>query len=365
MEALAYIVGTAMVPVSRYYDKGIVELGSEALDAAISEAKTDVDVLIVASATTELVFNQQSLGSYILRYLGLRGYSIRVEAGDGSGGAAIATAVDLLRRHRCVAVLGVDKPVDVTTSNQILLQSAPLSSEYEQFFGIAPHAIAAIMAKAYMARHEVKYEDIVLWGVEMHERGAKNPYAYLRKRVTVEEALNSDLVSDPLRLYDVAPLGDGAAAVVLCRDRQAGEPIAKLIGIYVDGEPSMVHEWEDTTILPATHRLSKPLSRHLDKLTHVELHDPFSIVGIVVLESLGLARRGLGARSLQMVKQRINESGGLKSRGNVLGATGVYKLVEIVWELTGREPFKGGGEVGAVHDMSGFDRMSSLILVSL
>ena len=354
-----------MVPVSRYYDKGIVELGSEALDAAISEAGVDVEALVVASATSELVFNQQSLGTYILRHLGLKGYSIRVEAGDGSGGAAIAVAVDLLRRHNCVAVLGVDKPTDVATSNQVLVQSAPLSSEYEQFFGIAPHAIAAIMAKAYMARYEVRYEDIVLWGVEMHERGAKNPYAYLRKRATIDEAVNSDLVADPLRLYDVAPLGDGAAAAVFCKDRRGGEHIAKLVRVYVDGEPSMVHEWDDITLLPATHRLSKPLSRYLDKLTHVELHDPFSIVGIVALESLGLTKRGLGARSLQMVKQRINESGGLKSRGNALGAVGVYKLVEAVWELIGRGPFNGGGEVGAVHDMAGFDRTTSLIILSL
>ena len=223
-----FLAGAALYQAGRHYGKNIDDIAAEVLDKALSDVKADIDALFVASSTTELANKQQILGAYVLETLGLDKIPVyRVENGDGSGGAAVALAYHALRseEHNCVAVVGVDKPNDVLSNQQQDIYAATLDTYFERYFGITPLSYAALMAKMYLKKYEYKYEDLAQWAVLMHSHGAGNPYAYFRRQIKLEDAVNSEIVSEPLRLYDIGPLADGVAAAVLCNSRKEGPRI--------------------------------------------------------------------------------------------------------------------------------------------
>lgn len=365
-----YLVGAALHPAGRHYDKDMDELAAQVLDRALSSAGVDVDVLFVASATAELAERQQILGAYILGKLGLDGVPVyRVENGDGSGGAAVATAYMALRSgmHRCAAVVGVDKPNDVLTNQQQDIYSTTLDTHFERYFGFTPLAQSALMARLYLKKYEYRYEDLAMWAVQMHSNGASNNYAYLRRQIRLEDVVNSEVVSDPLRLYDVGPLADGAAAAVLCAGRKEGPRIAA-VASSTNAVPFNARA--DYDLLYSARRAAEAAYSAAGitpgDVAVAEVHDSFSILGVLAVEALGLAARGGGLAALKDGQLRVNASGGFKSRGNLLGASGVYQLVEVAWQLMGVKPFgKADGNYGVVHSMGGVDRVSTIVVMSL
>mgnify|MGYP001772471973 CR=1 FL=1 len=364
-----YVVGAALHPVGRHYSKNIDDMAAAVLDKAIADAKADIEALYVASSTTELANKQQLLGVYILEALGLDGIPVyRVENGDGSGGSAVAAAYHALRaeEYNCVAVVGVDKPNDVLSNQQQDIYATTLDTYFERYFGFTPLSQAALMAKMYLKKYEYRYEDLAQWAVLMHNRGAANPYAYFRKPIKLEDAVNSEYVSEPLRLYDVGPLADGAAAAVLCNNRRDG---VRILHVATATNPTPFNLRQDYDRLvslekAAEQAYTKAKIAPRDVAT-AEVHDSFSIFGILALEALGLARRGTAPLVVKEGNAPVNYSGGFKARGNILGATGVYQLVEVAWQLQGREFKRVDGSYGLVHSMGGVDKISTIVLMGL
>jgi acetyl-CoA acetyltransferase len=364
-----YVVGAALRPAGRHYGENIDDMAAEVLGKALADAGVDIEALFVASSTTELVNRQQILGAYILESLGIDKIpAFRVECGDGSGGAAVTAAYYALAsgEYGCVAVVGVDKPNDVLSNQQVDVYAAVMDTYFERYFGFTPLSHAALMAKMYLKRHGYKYEDLAAWAVLMHERGAENPYAYFRRRVKLEDVLSSEYTSEPLRLYDVAPLVDGAAAAVLCRDRRDGPRIMS-VAVATNAVPFNMRSEYDTlySLREAAARAYKAAGISPRDVAAAEVHDSFSIFGVLAVEGLGLAERGGALAALKRGGLRVNMSGGLKARGNALGATGVYQLVEVAWQLVGREFKRADGRYGVVHSMGGVDRTSAVIVVGL
>lgn len=366
-----WIHGTAIAQAGRHYGVNIDEMAAKVLEDALKEAGyPQVEALFVASATAEQADKQQLLGAYIASRLGLdKIATYRIENADGSGGSAlvVATAAVKAGLYNCVAVVGVDKPNDVLSNQQQDIYATAADSAYERFFGVTPAAQAAIMAKLYLKKYEYKYEDLALWPILMHKNGAGNPYAYMRKQAKLEDVLESELVSDPLRLYDVGPMADGAAAVVLC----GGRGLVKIMGVGASSSAAPFNARPDYDVLYS----AKEAAEQAYKMAGVtprdvavaEVHDSYSILGVLAAEAMGLAPRGQLLASLRAgANLNVNLSGGLKSRGNLMGATGVYQAVEVVWQLLGRQPFKRAeGNIGALHSMGGVDKTSTVIVLGL
>ncbi|MEZ0319611.1 MAG: thiolase family protein [Pyrobaculum sp.] len=364
-----YIVGAALYPAGRHYSKNIDDLAAAVLDKALSDAKADIEALFVASSTTELINRQQILGAYVLEALGLDTIPVyRIEDGDGSGGAALAAAYHALKseEHNCVAVVGVDKPNDALSNQQQDVYSTTLDTYFERYFGATPLSYAALMAKMYLKKYEYKYEDLAQWAVLMHSHGASNPYAYFRRPIKLEDAVSSELVSEPLRLYDVGPLADGAAAAVLCNNRKDGPRVAAVASATYAASFNMRSDYDRLASLEraAKKAYSKANITPRDVAT-AEVHDSFSIFGVLALEALGIVKKGGALMALKEGDLPVNYSGGFKSRGNMLGATGVYQLVEVAWQLQGREFKKVDGNYGVVHSMGGVDKISTVVVISL
>ncbi len=372
--AVGYINAVSVIPPGRYYEKGYRELFADAvLKILDSSGNPDIKAIYVASALSELTGEQLAIGNVLRDYLNMRNIpTLRIENGDGSGGFAVMAALNHLAvmGEGCVLVVGVDKPHEVISLKQNKYFSLVLDSDYEAFFGATPAALAAIMAKQYLKRYEYKYEDLAIWPIKMHERGAKNTYAYFKRPAKLKDVLDSELVADPLRLYDVAPFVDGAAAALICSSPNKSDASVKLIGYSYSSSAPYFASRDDYTQLYSVAKASEGLLKNIDGATVVSVHDTYSILGVLALEAMGLCGRGEALRRLaegafdQGGRFMVNLDGGLKAVGNTMGASGIYQLAGVVMQLRGDKPFDGLNAVnGIVQDMVGIDEESIILLL--
>jgi acetyl-CoA C-acetyltransferase len=203
-----------------------------------------------------------------------------------------------------------------------------------------------------MDRYGVTEKDLALVAIKNHHNAMYNPLAQFHFELTDEklfgEGARNPYVAEPLRLYDVCPISDGAVALVLCAmdaaDRFYRKPV-EIRGIGQATDTHTVAEREVPTDLLAV-RLASQRAYAMSGLTPqdidvAELHDAFVILEIVESEEAGFFPRGQGhlavRRGETMIGGRIpiNTSGGLKAKGHPLGATGVSQIHELVVQLRG------------------------------
>ncbi|WP_243668779.1 hypothetical protein [Vulcanisaeta sp. JCM 16161] len=204
--------------------------------------------------------------------------------------------------YDCVAVVGVEKMHDVVNVKLNKALSTITDYEYEGFFGVTPAAQAAMAMKEYMIKYGYDYEDLAIWPIKMHERGSKNPLAYMKKQASLKDVLESEVVADPLRLYDVAPAVDGSAAVVLCNKPIRSDAVIRIDGIGVGAYGTYLGQRDSLTELysvrDATNMALRMAHASVNEINLVEVHDTYSILGMLALESMGLVRPGETPRLL-------------------------------------------------------------------
>jgi len=374
-----YIVAHSLVPGGRHYEKGLKELFAEAFLKVLDQVgNSNLGAVYVANAFSEVLQDQSVLGAFLSDYVGLRRTpAIRIESGDGSSGVAILEAYNMVKAgvYDCVAVVGVEKMHDVTSIKLNKALATITDYEYEGFFGITPAAQAAMAMREYMLKYGYDYEDLASWPIKMHERGSKNPYAYMRKQATLKDVLESEVIADPLRLYDAAPAVDGSAAVVLCNKPLKSDAVVRIDGIGIGAYGTYMGQRDTLTELlsvkDAVNMALRMAHSSIGDVNLVEVHDTYSILGILALESMGFVRSGETPRLLSTGaldvgnKLVVNASGGLKSMGFPGGASGMYEIVSMVMELTNQKPFDslGNAGLGVVQDMAGFDLVSTAIVL--
>jgi acetyl-CoA acetyltransferase len=203
--------------------------------------------------------------------------------------------------------------------------------------------IYAANSRAYMKRSGATRQDFAEVAVKSHRHAALNPYAQYRTEVTVEDVLASREIAPPLTLLMCSPIGDGAAAVVVCSP-QAARRLGARVRVRAcalvsgrdrgPGEPGAVERaaraaYEEAGVGPSD-------------LDVVELHDAAAPAELMTYEELGLCGEGEGpallASGATWLGGRIpvNPSGGLLSKGHPIGATGCAQLVELTDQLRGR-----------------------------
>ncbi len=346
------IIGIGQTPVGEHWDVSLRHLAFQAIQAAMQDAGVQtVDAVIIGNALAGTLSGQLHLGALIPDFSGLRGVeSFRVEAADASGGVALRQGCLLIESGAAetVLVLGVEKVTDVVGSERAAALSEFTDSEFEAAQGATPVALAALLMRRYLHEYGLTVADFAGFSVNAHANGGKNANAMYHNTIRADRFASAPLVADPVNLFDVAPDADGAAAVVLTRADLAGDRVPQPVRILASAAASdtlAVHDRADLLFLSAVNlavgRAFEQAGITPDSVNVLELHDSTTIMAALALEASGFAQRGAGWRLAAEDRIGLTGSlpistfGGLKSRGNPLGATGVYQAVEIVLQLRG------------------------------
>ena len=275
---------------------------------------------------------------------------LTIESACGSGSVMFREAYANIAAgfYDCVLALGVEKITHTGTIQSTTLFSYCSDFFYEGGNGASFPGLFASIARAYMATYKANEEDLAHVAVKNHENGILNPKAHVRKKITVDDVLKSPVVASPLKLYDCCPFSDGASAVVLCSEEFAkknGRPYVEIIGSGRGASPAAVQAREDITTIPSTiaaarqaYKMAGITPKDID---FAEVHDCFTIAEIIDIEDLGFFTKGTAASAVREGATYrngeipINPSGGLKSKGHPIGATGVGQIVEVFEQFTG------------------------------
>lgn len=370
-----YLVGIGATKIDEHWERSLRDLMLEASLKALRDAglsKRDVEAIFVGNMSSGYLQGQEHLGSLLATWLGVPGVAAnKVEAACGSGGAAFHNAFLAVKSglYDCVLAVGVEKLTDATTPDATSALIMAEDQEYVAFAGFSFVALNALVYRAYMKKYGAKQEDIALFAVHDHKYAVNNPLAQYPRAVTLEEVLSSPMVADPLRLLESAPLGDGAAAALLCSEKKLKEVekdvVIEVVGSALATDVLSLHDRADLTTLSATVKASRKAyamagiePKDVDVL---EVHDAFTVLGVIHLEDLGFAEKGAGWKLLkegQLEKDGdlpTNTMGGLKARGHPVGATGIYQIYDIAVQLRG-EAGKNqvdGAEVGLAQNVGG------------
>jgi acetyl-CoA C-acetyltransferase len=344
------IIGVGQTPVSEHWALGLRQLALEAIQAALEDANLDhVDTVIVGNALGGNLSAQNHLGTLIADFAGLAGVeAYRVEAADASGGLALRQGYLAVASGAAdvALVVGVEKATDRTGTERDTALATVLDADYEASSGATPAALAALLMRRYMHEYGVSLDQFEPFSLNAHANGALNPFAMYRNKLRPGAFAKAPLVADPVNLFDSAPEGDGAAAVILTTTAKALDLVPRPVrvrGSAAATDTLALHNRADMLFLRAANlaagRAYEQAGIHPSDLHVAELHDSFTILTALQLEAAGFAARGEGWKpAVEGAITRegalpISTFGGLKARGNPLGATGVYQAVEIALHL--------------------------------
>jgi Acetyl-CoA acetyltransferase len=341
--------------VDEHWDKSLRDLMREASLKAIQDSglsKRDIEAIYVGNMSSGFLQGQEHLGSLLATWIGVPGIAAaKVEAACASGGVALHQAYLAVKSgvYDCVLVVGVEKMTDAYTGDLTDALVMAEDQEYVAFTGLSFVALNAFVYRYYMKKYGAKQEDIAYFAVHDHKYAANNPLAQHPRPITLEEVMKSPPVADPIRLLECAPTGDGSAALVLCSEEKLGslsnDVRLEIAGSAVATDVFSLHEREDPTTLHATVKAARKAfsmaSIEPKDVDVLEVHDAFTVLGVIHLEDLGFAKKGEGWKLLkegQLEKDGdlpTNTMGGLKARGHPVGATGIYQVYEVALQLRG------------------------------
>jgi len=296
--------------------------------------------------------------------------AMRLESACASSGAALRTGIFavLSGMHDIVIVGGVEKMTHRTTSEVTEFLAMASDFPFEQWHGITFPGLYALMATAHMHKYGTTEEQMALVAVKNHHNGALNPKAHMQKEVTLEKAMSSRAIAWPLKLYDCSLITDGASCIILTRPDLAKKFTDTPVHIIGSGQASdaiSLYEREELTTLKAgrlagqeAYKMAGVKPKDLDI---AEVHDCFTIAEIIAYEDLGLCNSGKGGSLVEQGATTldgeipVNTSGGLKSKGHPVGATGTAQAYEMYLQLTEQAERRqvSGAEIGLSHNVGG------------
>jgi len=364
------VIGVGMTNFGELWSKSIKDIFVEAALKAIQNAGVDhIDSMYVGSMSSGLFVGQEHLGAVMADYLGMNPVpATRVESACASGGVAFRSAYFEVASGNSDIVLagGVEKMTDGADVTDALATAA--DQEYEVYQGVTFPGLYAMIANAHMHEYKTTREQIAAVAVKNHKNGANNPNAQFRGEITLEQVLNSTLVADPLRLLDCSPVSDGGAAVILCSmdiaKKFKGTPI-RIKATAQASDTIALHSRKSLTSLSAVSTAAakayKSAGLTPKDINFAEVHDCFTIAEIVVSEDLGFFEKGKGGSAVENGltslggKIPINTSGGLKSKGHPVGATGIAQIIEVYEQLTGQAGKRQvkNAKIGLAQNMGG------------
>ena len=346
------IIGVGQTPVGEHWGSSLRMLAADAVRAAFADAgRQQVDALYVGNAYGASFSSQQHLGALIADYIGLSGIeAYTVEAAEASGGAALRTGYLAVASGALDAVLvvGVEKSSDTLASARVHARNTTLDADYEATHGATLPALAALLMRRYMHEHQAGLEAFEGFSINAHANAKSNENAMFRNTLKPGTFAKVGMVADPVTLFDGALDADGAAALVLTAGERAADMVpqpVRITGSAVATDTLTLHDRADLLYLKAAHLSANKVYFQAGitpgDVDLFELHDAFTVLAALTLEAAGFAERGQGWKLAQEGAIGLNGSlpistfGGLKARGNPVGATGVYQAVEACLQLRG------------------------------
>jgi acetyl-CoA C-acetyltransferase len=348
------IAGIGQIPVGEHWDLSLRSLAVQAIRAAIKDSGgLQPQVLYAANVLAPNLSHQAHLGALLADYAGLTGIEAATfEAGGASGGSALRQGYLAIKSGLVdvALVVGVEKTTDVIGPDLETAAATLTDSEYESVHGLTPSAQAALLARRYLHEFNVPADGLAGFPLTGHANGVGNKNAMYHNGITLNAYQTAEPVCDPLNLFDISPTADGAAALVLThRDllpKDFSHPILRIAASASVSDSLGLHDRPDPLTFTAAQQSVKTcLSKagiQREQIDLFEYFDAFSIFAAISLEAAGFAQRGEGWKlaadgSIALTgKIPCATMGGLKARGNPLGATGVYQAVEAAAHLRGQ-----------------------------
>ncbi|MFC7154896.1 thiolase family protein [Halomarina halobia] len=366
------LIGASMTQFGQR-EEWILELlsqaGKECLDDA-GVAPHDLDHVYVSNMASGEFEGQTGIMNALAHDLGaLPAYAQRVDQTSSSGGAGMYAAWQSVASGASdmTLLVGGEKMTHRSTGEATdVIASITHPVEYKQ--GVTLPSFAGLTARLYLDTYDAPRESLAKVAVKNHRNGVDNPHAQFRKEVDLETVLDSPVVADPLRLYDFCPITDGSAALLFCPVEVAEEytdDYVRIAGIGGATDTHVVHERADPTTMGGvvdSGEIAYEMSGYgPEDIDVAELHDMFTILEFLQSEDLGFFEKGRAWEAVEEgVTERdgdlpINTSGGLKSKGHPLGASGVAQGYEIYEQLLGEAgPRQVDAEVGLCCNVGGF-----------
>jgi len=359
------------------HDLGLKGMWAEAARRAFASVDGDFDATMVDEAYIgSLAFGGAQLGNtaaLLTEHSDMEGVPVRrVENACASSGFAFRDAWMAIKSGQADVVVagGIEKMNDLTPERRRYWLGVSGDTEWERLAGLTFPGTYALMARRYFHEFDATHDDLVHVSVKNHLHGSLNPLAHIQKEVAFEKAASGFMVADPLTLYDCCPTSDGASCVVLAADHVAKRMTDTPVWVRGSGAASdhlALHDRPSITQLKATqtagrkaYEMANLTPRDIDL---AEVHDCFTIAEVLATEDLGFAQRGEGGRFARegqgIINQgsvAVNASGGLKSKGHPLGATGTGQVVEVFKQLRGQVESQRqvkDAEVGLTHNVGG------------
>lgn len=370
------IIGAGETKFGELWERSFREIGIEAGFKAMEDANLsgeDIDAIFVGNMSAGQLIDQEHIAPLIADYSGFAEKNlpaIRVEAASASGGLALSQAYMAVASgvHDVVVVGGAEKMTDVGEESAVKILAETADQEWEQVFGATLSSLYAMMAQRHMHDFGTTKEQLASVAVKNHHNASMNPNAHFGRDITLDMALNSPMVASPLSTFDCAPLSDGAAAVILCpweNAKKYNDTPVKILSCGQAGDYMALHDRESITRMDATVVAAKKAFKYASltpkDVNLAEVHDCFTISEIMAVEDLGFFEKGKGGKATEdgetalNAEISVNASGGLKAKGNPVGAVGVAQAVEAVLQLRGEAGDRQvtGAETALLHNIGG------------
>ena len=397
------IVGAGMSRFGAFKGKTSRDLFAEAFQELLGSFDQEMDVQDIecgylGNYSSDLFEGQGHTAPIMADWLGMTPAPItRIENACASSGSALREGMMAIASglYDVVLVGGVEKMTDLPTEGVTGVLATAADVLYEIPAGYTFPGIYGALAKAHMDRYETSLDHLLKVGIKNHANGALNPKAQFN--ISIQGLMESrkaraeergqpvpdwkdemDFLNDvranpwiawPLRLYDCAPITDGAACVLLVASELEGNFTDKPVHMVGTGQATgrPLHDADELTSLAAAKNAASQAYAMAGVTAHdiqvAEVHDCFTIAEIIATEDLGFFAPGEGPRAVDEGRtsrdgdRPINTSGGLKAKGHPVGASGVGQVIEVFHQLRGeageRQLNDPDLELGLTHNVGG------------
>lgn len=351
-----FIAGRGQTRFGELWDLSLRDLIESAVNEAITNSDVsalDIDAVVVANMLGEVTNDQAHLGSLTASLLPHHPPALRAEAACGSGAVALHTACALLESGKAetVLVVGAEKMTDRDTADISKALMGAADAERDAPSGITFPGIFGLIANRYMHEYGLTREKLNLVSAHHHAMAQENPYAQFRSPIPAEKISASPKVADPLCMLDCSPISDGAAAVILSTKHES--PVQVTASQLATDTLSIADRPTVTSFRATKDAMEAALKEaeiEREEISHLELHDCFSIAAIINLEDMGYADPGKGISLYEHPSKdrTINGSGGLKACGHPVAATGLKQVVDACKQLE-----KSQNQYALTHNFGG------------
>lgn len=383
MSMAAAIGGIAELPMGKYPDCGSLHLHARAAEQAIADAgltKQDVDGVLTAGSRTE---------AYLVHALALAellGIETSLAATIDLGGAAHASLVGYAAMAiaagsaRNVLVVSADNTLSAFSAGgvaELLAEVGPPHAAYERPHGPTVPSLYALVAQRYMHEYGLTPEHLAMVCASQRAHALRHPGAFMKKPLSRDDAMAARMIATPLRLFDCAPVCDGAGAVLVTSREQArdlGHPVVEVRGV---GEGNGFHHLGSAPSLTSfgaagsSERALRQAGVEIGDIDVAQIYDCFSVTLLVTLADMGFCAHGEAGDYVAEGKTGpgarcpVNTHGGLLSHGHPGRAGGLFHLIEAVAQLRGQagERQVRDAELALVHGIGGvLSNHTSLVL---